>query len=251
MGISAKPRSSPNPLALTVLALLIEQPRHPYEMQRLMRERHKDFAVGKIRSFYDAVDRLARDGLVEPLETSREGKRPERTVYRITAEGREEFTSWLGELLSTPVAEYPLFMVAVSFLAYLPPQEAIATLRARVAALEGALAGLDTSLRALQEQLHLPRLFLLEHEHTQALRRAELEWVRTVIVDIQGGRFAWDISAEWRHRDDAAADTDTAEAHTLEQWSAVWAWRQDDAAADAVGAHPALDEPHRADTISA
>ncbi len=249
MGKTSKPRSAPNPLALTVLALLIEQPRHPYEMQRLMRERHKDFAMGKTRSFYDAVDRLARDGLVEPLEISREGKRPERTVYRITDEGREEFKSWLGELLSTPVAEYPLFMVAVSFLAYLPPEAAIATLRGRVAALEGALAGLDTSLRALQEQLHLPRLFLLEHEHTQALRRAELEWVRTVIADIQAGRFAWNVPVEWRRQDDAAADT--AEAHTLEQWSAVWAWRQDDAAADAAGAGPSLDEPHHADTISA
>ncbi len=241
MGNTSKPRSSPNPLALTVLALLIEQPRHPYEMQRLMRERHKDFAVGKARSFYDAVDRLARDGLVEPLETSREGKRPERTVYRITAEGREEFKSWLGELLSTPVDEYPLFTVAVSFLAYLPPQEAISILEERVVALEGALAGTDASLRALQEQLHLPRLFLLEHEHTQALRRAELAWVRTVIVDIRAGRFAWDI-VEWRRHDAAAsvAADDTAEAHTLEQWSAVWAWRQDDAADDEAGARLSL-----------
>jgi DNA-binding PadR family transcriptional regulator len=248
MGITSKPRSSPNPLALTVLALLIEQSRHPYEMQRLMRERHKDFAVGKARSFYDAVDRLARDGLVEPLETSRAGKRPERTVYRITAEGREEFKSWLGELLSTPVAEYPLFTVAVSFLAYLPPQEAISVLEARVVALEGALAGTDASLRALQEQLHLPRLFLLEHEHIQALRRAELAWVRTVIADIRAGRFAWDI-VEWRRQADAADDT--AEAHALEQWSAVWAWRQADAADDEAGARLSLVDTRGAGTTSA
>ncbi len=247
--MSSKSRPSPNPLALTVLALLIEQPRHPYEMQRLMRERHKDFAVGKARSFYNAVERLTRAGLVEPLETSREGKRPERTVYRITAEGREEFTAWLDELLSTPAAEYPLFMVAVSFLSYLPPQATISALGARVAALEGALAGTDAVLRALREEVHLPRLFLLEHEHTQALRRAELAWVRTVIADIQAGRFAWDIPEE-RRRHGAAAD-DTAEAHTLEQWAALWARRQDDVADEGAGAGLAHGDTRDAGTTGA
>jgi len=198
---TSKRRSSPNPLTLTVLALLIEQPRHPYEMQRFMRERHKDFAVGKTRSFYDAVDRLARAGLVEPLETSREGKRPERTVYRITDEGREEFQVWLNELLSTPVAEYPLFMVAVSFLAYLPPKEAVSTLQRRVVSLESALAGLDTALRALREQFHLPRLYLVEQEYMRTLRQAELEWVRALIADIRSGCLAWDIDPDWARWD--------------------------------------------------
>ena len=204
IGNAPKHRSSPNPLALTVLALLIEQPRHPYEMQRLMRERHKDFAVGKTRGFYDAVDRLARAGLVEPLEISREGKRPERTVYRITDEGREEFQTWLNELLSTPVAEYPLFMVAVNFLAYLPPKEAVSTLQRRVVALESAIAGLDTALRSLQEEFHLPRLYLIEQEYMRAMRQAELAWVRAVIADIRSGRLAWYVWADWGRQDDEA-----------------------------------------------
>jgi len=208
MGNTSKPRSSPNPVALTVLALLIEQPRHPYEMQRFMRERHKDFAVGKTRSFYDAVDRLARDGLVEPLETSREGKRPERTVYRITDKGREEFQTWLNELLSMPVAEYPLFMVAVSFLAYLPPDAAVSTLAGRVVALEGAIAGLDTALRSLREEFHLPRLYLIEQEYMRALRQAELDWVRALIADIRSGRLSWDLDPDWARSpfNDGAAD---------------------------------------------
>ncbi len=186
-------RSPGDLISLTVLALLTEQPRHPYEMQRLMRERRKDFAVGKARGFYDAVNRLLRDGLVEPAETSREGNRPERTVYRITAEGREEFAAWLADLLSTPVTEYPVFTVAVSFLGYLPPRVAEQVLRERTVSLEGQLAGSEASLRVLREQFHLPRLFLLGHEQTRALRRAELEWVRAVIADIQDGRLTWDV----------------------------------------------------------
>lgn len=197
MALTSKARPSRDLIGLTVLALLIEQPRHPYEMQRLMRERRKDFAVGKARSFYDAVIRLVRDGLVELVETSREGKRPERTVYRITDEGREKFDAWLGELIETPATEYPAFTVALNFLACLSPEAAERALQCRVVALEGAIAHLEAALRVLREEMRLPRLFLLEQEHTLALRRAELEWVRSVIEDIRTGRITGSPYMEW------------------------------------------------------
>ena len=66
---------------LMVLVLLAEAPMHPYEMQRLMQWRGKDQVVRVQRgSLYPAVERLMRAGLIEPLETEREGRRPERTV---------------------------------------------------------------------------------------------------------------------------------------------------------------------------
>ena len=86
-------------VALTTLGLLSEQPCHPYEIQRLLRERHKSYAVGKTRTLYRAIEELEAAGYIEPLETSREGRRPERTVYRITPEGSEELENWLAELL--------------------------------------------------------------------------------------------------------------------------------------------------------
>ena len=182
-------------LALPVLALLSEQPRHPYEIERLIRERRKDFAAGKLRGLYRAVERLVRDGCIEPVETSREGKRPERTVYRLTDEGRDELESWLGELLSTPVTEYPLFTAAVGFLGYLASDRVVMALQARAVSLQGAIAGLNVALTALQHQLRLPRLVMLEHEYTRALRQAELDWVNSLIEDIQAGRLAWDKDA--------------------------------------------------------
>ncbi len=182
-------------LALPVLALLSEQPRHPYEIERLIRERRKDFAAGKPRGLYRAVERLVRDGCIEPVETSREGKRPERTVYRLTDEGRDELESWLGELLSTPVTEYPLFTAAVGFLGYLASDRVVMALQARAVSLQGAIAGLNVALTALQHQLRLPRLVMLEHEYTRALRQAELDWVNSLIEDIQAGRLAWDKDA--------------------------------------------------------
>src|SRR5256885_7571259 len=94
------------PLALAVMNLLMEQPMHPYEMKSRMKERGHDQVV-KIKggSIYDTVERLEKGGFIKSQETSREGRRPERTVYAITEVGRDEITGWLAELLTQPVSE--------------------------------------------------------------------------------------------------------------------------------------------------
>ena len=65
--------------SLAVLGLLREAPMHPYEMQRQMHRRHTDDLLALKRgSLYHAINQLQRDGLIEPVEISREGRRPER-----------------------------------------------------------------------------------------------------------------------------------------------------------------------------
>jgi DNA-binding PadR family transcriptional regulator len=174
---------------LTVLALLAERPMHPYEMQRLIRERHKEFALGTTRSLYHAVERLAREQLIEPMETSREGNRPERTTFGITEAGRDELVIWLTDLLSTTGPEDPQFTAAISLLPILPVETALHALRLRALGLEGRVAELATQLRLLSDQL--PRVFLLETEYAHTIRERELAWVRALIEDIQRGAVSW------------------------------------------------------------
>jgi DNA-binding PadR family transcriptional regulator len=194
--VSSRARSSRDLLALTILALLTEQPRHPYEVQRLIRERHKDFATGKPRALYHAVNQLVHAGAIEPVETSREGRRPERTVYRITDEGREEFLAWLEDLIEHPASEFPVFTAAVSFLAYLPVETVINALQGRIVELTSQVAALDGGLRVLLERWRMPRLWLLEQEFTRALRQAELDWIQALLDDLKNGSLTWDYSKE-------------------------------------------------------
>jgi hypothetical protein len=42
------------------------------------------------------------------------------------------------------------------------------------------------------EEMDLPRLFLLETEYERAVVVAELEWVRSVIRDIESKKLYWD-----------------------------------------------------------
>jgi DNA-binding PadR family transcriptional regulator len=178
-------------VALVTLGLLSEQPCHPYEIQRLLRDRHKAYAVGKTRALYRAIEELQAAGYIEPVETSREGRRPERTVYQITPEGREELENWLADLLATPVDETPVFSVAMGLLGYITQQRAEMALANRVVSLRAKLVSLEAGLHLLQDDLGLPRLVLLEIEHAMALATAELSWIRLIITDMQSGALIW------------------------------------------------------------
>jgi hypothetical protein len=37
----------------------------------------------------------------------------------------------------------------------------------------------------------LPRLFAIEDEYTQAMRRAELEWIQRTIAELKEGTLEW------------------------------------------------------------
>ena len=193
----ASRRKVSNPLALAVMALLYERPMHPYEMVTLMRERGKHETVRlRYSSLYSVVSALEREGLILPKETVREGRRPERTIYEITDAGREEFLTWLRELLREPVKEYTQFAAGLSFLPGIPPEEAMALLEERVGRLEEETGEMRSQLDYAREEYNLPRLFLVESEHELMLREAELEWVRGIIKDMESG--ALGSLSEWR-----------------------------------------------------
>ncbi|MBG0827029.1 PadR family transcriptional regulator [Planomonospora sp. ID67723] len=175
---------------LTVLALLSVKPSHPYEMHRFILDTHKDYVTGLPRSLYHAVDRLAADELIVPVETSREGRRPERTVYELTGEGRAELATRLRRLLEEPGPDTRGFLAAISLIGCLPVPQAVRALRARTATLQGMIVGFDAHLRGLGDG-GLPRVLTLELECERALRSAELDWVGGVLDRLESGEITW------------------------------------------------------------
>ncbi|MFI9839336.1 PadR family transcriptional regulator [Nonomuraea sp. NPDC051941] len=191
---------------LTVLALLSEAPRHAYDMNTQIQLRRKTFVSGLPRSLYRAVDRLHKTGLIEPAETTRVGNRPERTVYRLTDDGRREFFLRLSNLLSTPGGEHGGFSAAMSFIAHLDPNSAAETLRLRAVTLEGRIARLAAEAELAAH--HVQRVSLLESEHLLTVSRAELDWIRGVIADLRSGELAWDLSKMIKEAEGQSAPRD-------------------------------------------
>ncbi|MGO9557618.1 MAG: PadR family transcriptional regulator [Acidimicrobiales bacterium] len=176
-----------NALALAVLVTLYEKPMHPYEVAQTLRARAKHESVRlNYGSLYAVVEALEKRGLIEALETVREGKRPERTIYQITDAGAREMIDWMTEIIGQPTKEYPQFMAGLSFLAALTPDDALVALRARADALGLQLAQIRGGLRAATD-MGLPRLFGLEAEYEEQQIQAELHFVNALIKEIASG----------------------------------------------------------------
>ncbi len=176
---------------IAVLALLREAPMHPYQMQRLLRERHKaEILALKRGSLYHSIGRLLRANLIAVKSTERQGRRPERTTYRITPAGREKLLAVLRVIVVTPRRESSEFMAAMSFLVHLSSAEAVSLLRDRSRNLKRQIDQLTAGLAAASRFVH--RINLVESEYLLAMLRAELRWVEHLEHDIRGRKLDWD-----------------------------------------------------------
>jgi DNA-binding PadR family transcriptional regulator len=136
----AKRRKVANPLALAVLAWLVMEPMHPYELGRRLQETGQDKQIKYNRSsLYMVMEQLAKAGFIAAQQTVRDTQRPERTVYALTDAGRSELYDWMRELVAEPRHEYPHFGVALSLLSVLAPLEAAELLTRRRSVLDAEI----------------------------------------------------------------------------------------------------------------
>jgi len=193
---------------IAVLSLLRQEPMHPYLMQRLLRERHKDEILALKRgSLYHAIGRLLRAELIAVAATGRNGRRPERTTYRITSAGRNELTRALRKMISTPRHESSEFMAAMSFLVHLTPADAIARLEERCELLEREILEKHNVVRAVAARI--PRIHLIESEYLLAMQKAELAWARALAADLRTGKLLWDVQDILRQAREEAKTSST------------------------------------------
>ena len=190
-----KTRQGGTLLALAGLSYLTVRPMHPYELGRTLRDngdaRSIKFNQG---SLYMVIQQLAKAGYVTEVETTREGQRPERTVYALTDAGRQEFRDWLRDLVAEPKHEYPQFVAALSLIAALPPSEVLPLLRHRLDRLASQRAEIrDLIDRALGDGV--PALFVVEEEYRLAMLAAEATFVTDVIERISHPETGW--TREW------------------------------------------------------
>jgi DNA-binding PadR family transcriptional regulator len=183
------------PLAMVVLELLHESPMHPYEIQQKIRERQLGrLTKVTVGSLYHAVEKLQRDGLIEVVETSREGKRPERTTYRLTTTGLDAFREEVLTNVSEIGPEFPRFAMAVQHLHTVRRDEAITELRRRAHVLKKKLAVADVTIAELTAQDVEP-MFWIDHQYNRAMRQAEFDWVERLVEQLSTGELSWPEAA--------------------------------------------------------
>jgi len=178
------------PMAAMVLALLAEGDMHPYEMSRLLRIRRDDRIVKVTNgTLYHSVGRLLEMGLIAEVGTERDGNRPERTTYSLTAAGADVISEWVRAALSH--TEHPVaFRVALAEAHDLERAEVTAALSMRSAALAEEIQSYIDGLTAAREQA-VPEQFLIEVDRQRALLEADLAWQRGFLDRLDAGKILW------------------------------------------------------------
>lgn len=138
-----------------------------------------------------AINRLLRSKLIEVVSTTREGRRPQRTTYRILSAGRRQLVTSLREMVGVPKREPSDFLASLNFIVYLTPQVATGQLDERAASLEKEIVAIETGLHAALS--YVSRVHLLEIEYLLAMRQAELAWVRAILGQLRSGNLTWNL----------------------------------------------------------
>ena len=173
-----------NPLALAVMAELTTGPKHPYDMARRFKQTGKDRHIKYNHgSLYMVVEQLTKAGFIAEQKAVRDSPRPERTVYALTADGRREVNEWMRELVARPPREYPLFLVALSLLALIPPGETVELLGQRLNALAEEVEEIRDTVRSATEQ-NVPWIFLIEEEYRLAALRTEQRFIKDLVESL-------------------------------------------------------------------
>ena len=130
---------------LILLGLLAEKPCHGYKIKKKIKEILTIFAGVDVKSVYYPLSVLEKKGLVSK-RIDREGRRPRRFIYALTARGKSRF----NQLLSKSFLDFkrPQFSLDLSlyFLHNMRPDTARRRLRARMTIL-------DRVLRRLREMM--------------------------------------------------------------------------------------------------
>ncbi|OXM66787.1 PadR family transcriptional regulator [Amycolatopsis vastitatis] len=187
------------PLGIAVLELLHEKPMHPYEMAQLMRERYVDTRVNvKAGSLYHTVERLHRSGFIEVVDTLRDGRRPERTVYGMTQAGLDEFNQRGRELVGDIVKEYPAFLSGLAVIDELGKEVSLLELEHRVTRLRAGVAADQAVLDHLAGD-GTPEIYWLDWRYQCDHRKFELAWTERLLEELKSGRIPFQDSDREPH----------------------------------------------------
>ncbi len=156
-------------------SLAAHGPMHGHGIRRQAREdRAELWSEVRAGSLYPALHKLEAEGLVRPLRTEQLGKRPARTVFEITDEGRRELRLLWEELFAESI-EPAAIDLAIYHAALFPPERVRALLEDRRAALTSE----ESTLRRLQTvaEPHMSAWERAGFRHRLMRIATDLEWL--------------------------------------------------------------------------
>jgi DNA-binding PadR family transcriptional regulator len=174
---------------LAVLSLVVEQPRHGYDIEQTLVERNmRDWTDVGFSSIYYILGKLETAGLVTSRSEPAPGRGPARRVYAATRAGIDAMHQQAVQAIAGPARLPTSFQLGLSTLPALDPDEVATALVTHARDLEAALETLDER-SAGDLPFHVAAMFDLATAQVEA----ELAWIR---------RFSDEFDAHRRGKDE-------------------------------------------------
>lgn len=174
---------------LVILGLLRDRRLYGYEIKHIIEDHMGDWTSIAFGSIYFALRKLTEEGFIEKSGTEKHGENPSRIIYQITGKGRDEFMRLLREIWGDLERQYFAFDIGLFFMDALPRNEATDFLRQRVGHLEQILGHLEAHRDDQMANPEVPPRAIAIFDHSFVHFKAELEWTRDVLEQVEKGEY--------------------------------------------------------------
>ena len=167
------------------------EPVHGYFLRRELLTWHVDeWANIQPGSIYNALRSLERDGYITESGTEAEGKRPERTSYRMTKEGEVEVLRLLRHALwNVETFDIKPVMALTSFMFALRREEVIEALEHRVKEIDAKVASNNYNIDDVRRSSTTPAYVREIFELSSGRLRGEQQWAQQLHGRLRDGEY--------------------------------------------------------------
>ncbi|WP_433466262.1 PadR family transcriptional regulator [Spirillospora sp. CA-128828] len=163
------------PAELTLLGLLVEKPRHGYELDEIISTRGmREWTEIGFSSIYYLLARLRDRGLISEVDAPRAARGKARRVYGPTAEGRRACARSAEAAVAELRPVFPPVLIGLANQPVIPPERLRAALDRRAAALTERIAAIGAARDA---QPDVPGFVRAIFDYTLGQLAAEQHWL--------------------------------------------------------------------------
>lgn len=179
-------------LQYALLGILSYRPMTGYEVKTFMETSTAHFWYAKQSQLYATLKKLEEKGLLTSLVEEQQD-RPDRRIYTITEEGRQELQTWLAQPLTELEQTKDTLLLKLFFSAGLAKETILTQLRLQRALLLQSMTTLSEDVKQQIEeaaivQPHLAkdtRLWEMTRRYGELISEASLQWLDETIRTIE------------------------------------------------------------------
>ena len=172
-------------LSTLILGILAEQEISPYQLNKLLKDldTKKWFPIAE-STVYATITKLKSKGLIEGRK-ERLGKLPERTIYKVTSKGEEEFKSAVSNYFDRMDSDTSRFDIAILLMHNLDSKEIQKRLKRKLELLESTFYEIKKQLLSLEvdrQKVGFTTFAMLKHRLHKI--EAEIKTIKEIIKEL-------------------------------------------------------------------